>query len=397
MDDNELKILVKDIESDRVERKASIADRGKIRQAVCAFANDLPNHRQPGVIFIGANDDGGCANFSITDELLRTLADIRSDGNILPFPMMTVQKKTLEGCDLAVIIVYPTDAPPVRYKGQVWIRVGPRRAIATAEEERRLAEKRLAKDLPFDIQPVHSATLEDLDFDLFRLVYLPSSVSVEIMEKNDRSIAEQLTSLRFAAVEPQSVPTVLGILVSGKDPAQFFPGAYIQFLRIDGLELTDPIKDQKEIGGPLPDQLKMLDETLQINISTASDITSKPIETRHPDYPIVALQQLARNAVMHRTYEGTNAPVRIHWFSDRIEILSPGGAFGQVNRGNFGDPGTTDYRNPHLAEAMKNLGYVQRFGIGIELARKEMEKNGNPSPEFIVEDTFIMAIVRRRP
>jgi ATP-dependent DNA helicase RecG len=100
---------------------------------------------------------------------------------------------------------------------------------------------------------------------------------------------------------------------------------------------------------------------------------------------------------MHRTYEGTNAPVRIHWFSDRIEILSPGGAFGQVNRENFGDPGTTDYRNPHLAEAMKNLGYVQRFGIGIEIARKELEKNGNPPPEFVVEDTFIMAIVRRRP
>ena len=397
MDDRELEVFLKDIESDRVERKASITERNKIRQAVCAFANDLPNHRQPGVIFIGANDDGGCANFSITDELLRTLADIRSDGNILPFPMMTVQKKTLEGCDLAVIIVSPSDAPPVRYKGRVWIRVGPRRAIATAEEERRLAEKRLAKDLPFDIQPVHSATLEDLDFDLFRLVYLPSSVSVEIIEENDRPIADQLTSLRFAAVEPQSAPTVLGILVSGKDPAQFLPGAYIQFLRIDGLELTDPIKDQKEIVGPLPDQLKMLDETLQINISTASDITSKPIETRHPDYPIVALQQLARNAVMHRTYEGTNAPVRIHWFSDRIEILSPGGAFGQVNRENFGDPGTTDYRNPHLAEAMKNLGYVQRFGIGIEIARKELEKNGNPPPEFVVEDTFIMAIVRRGP
>ncbi len=396
MDDRELEVFLKDIESDRVERKASITERNKIRQAVCAFANDLPNHRQPGVIFIGANNDGGCTNFSITDELLRTLADIRSDGNILPFPIMTVEKKTLEGCDLAVIIVEPSDAPPVRYKGQVWIRVGPRRAIATAEEERRLAEKRLAKDLPFDIRPVHSATLEDLDLDLFRLVYLPSSVSIEIIEMNDRSITEQLTSLRFAAVEPQSAPTVLGILVSGKDPAQFLPGAYIQFLRIDGLELTDPIKDQKEIGGPLPDQLKMLDETLQINISTASDITSKPIETRHPDYPIVALHQLARNAVMHRTYEGTNAPVRIHWFSDRIEILSPGGAFGQVNRENFGDPGTTDYRNPHLAEAMKNLGYVQRFGIAIQIARKELEKNGNPPPEFAVKDSFVLVIIRRR-
>ena len=395
MDDQELENLLEDIESDRVERKDSISERDRIRQAVCAFANDLPDHRKPGVVFIGAKDDGSCANLSITDELLRTLADIRSDGNILPLPAITVQKRTLKGCDLSVVIVEPSDAPPVRYKGQVWIRVGPRRAIATAQEERRLAEKRRAKDLPYDIQPVHSATLEDLDYDIFRQVYLPSSLPAEIIEKNDRSIDDQLTSLRFASLEPQPFPTVLGILVVGKDPTRFLPGAYIQFLRIDGVELTDPIKDQKEIGGPLPEQLKMLDETLQINISTASDLTSKSIEIRQPDYPIVALQQLARNAVMHRNYDGTNAPVRIHWFSDRIEILSPGGAFGQVTRDNFGHPGKTDYRNPHLAEAMKNLGYVQRFGTAIKIARKELEKNGNPPPKFFVEDSFALVIVRR--
>jgi ATP-dependent DNA helicase RecG len=396
MDGKHLRDLLKDLESDRIERKSSITERDKIRQAVCAFANDLPNHRKPGVIFIGANDDGSCANLTITDELLRILADIRSDGNILPFPTMTVQKKKIDGCDLAVVIVEPSDSPPVRYKGRVWIRVGPRRAIATQEEERRLTEKRRAKDLPFDIHPVPSAIVDDLDFDLFNQVYLPSALSTEIIGENQRPIGQQLTSLRFVAIEPPSIPTVLGILVVGKDPRRFLPGAYIQFLRIDGMDLTDPINDQKEISGPLPDQLKILDETLQINITTALDFTSKNVETRRPDYPIVALQQLARNAVLHRIYEGTHAPVRIYWFSDRIEILSPGGAFGQVNKGNFGHPGTTDYRNPHLAEAMKNLGYVQRFGIGIQIARKELEKNGNPEPEFIVEDSFVLAIARRR-
>jgi ATP-dependent DNA helicase RecG len=397
MDEKELEILLRDLESDRVERKASIGEKDRICQAICAFANDMPDHRKPGVVFVGVNNDGTFAQLPITDDLLLTLAAIRSDGNILPLPMMTVQKRILGGCDLAVVIVEPSEAPPVRYKGQVWIRVGPRRAIATAEEERRLAEKRRAKDLPFDIRPVASATLEDLDLELFRSVYLPSSLPSELIDENERPIEQQLTSLRFAAVEPPSTPTVLGILVAGKDPIQFLPGAYIQFLRIDGSELTDPIKDQKEIAGPLLDQLKILDEILQINISTASDVTAQPLETRHPDYPIVALQQLARNAVLHRTYEGTNAPVRIHWFFDRIEISSPGGAFGQVNRENFGHPGTTDYRNPHLAEAMKNLGYVQRFGIGIPMARKELEKNGNPPPEFVVEDTYVLVIIRRRP
>ena len=53
------------------------------------------------------------------------------------------------------------------------------------------------------------------------------------------------------------------------------------------------------------------------------------------------------------------------------------------------------YRNPNLAGVMKELGYVQRFGYGITLARNEMGKNGNPPPEFQVEDAHVAVIMRR--
>ena len=54
MNEQELLALLRDIESDRVERKVRLSDPDRIRQAICAFANDLPNHQRPGVIFIGA-------------------------------------------------------------------------------------------------------------------------------------------------------------------------------------------------------------------------------------------------------------------------------------------------------------------------------------------------------
>jgi len=396
MNDNELEILLRDLESDTVERKTSLADRDKICQVICAFANDLPDNRKPGVVFIGANDDGSCARLEITEQLLITLANMRSDGNILPMPAMTVEKKRLGSGEFAVVIVQPSDAPPVRYKGRTYIRVGPRRAVATLEEERRLGEKRLARDLPYDIRPVSSATFEDLDLDMFKRVYLEASVAPDILEQNERTAEEQLASLRFFTGGQEPKPTVLGVLVIGIDPQQYIPGAYIQFLRIDGVDLTDPIKDQKEIAGPLPEMLRILDDLFQVHISSISDITTQAVEIRRSDYPIVALQQLARNAVLHRTYEGTHAPVRITWFSNRIEIQNPGGPFGQVNRENFGRPGVADYRNPHLAEAMKNLGYVQRFGVGIQLARKELQKNGNPPPDFDVQEAHVLAVLRKR-
>lgn len=389
--------MMKDLESDRVERKERPTDMEKIRQAVCAFANDMPGHGLPGVLLIGVKDDGECAGHPVTDEMPLRLADIRSDGNTLPPPSMTVERRVLGGCEVAVVTVSPSDAPPIRYKGQTWIRVGPRRAIATAEEERRLSERRRHRDLPWDIRPASSASLQDLDVDFFRTHYLHAAVSADVLRENHRTPAEQLASLRFVDGPEAPLPTNLGLMVCGKDIRGLLPGAYVQFLRIAGRDLTDPIKNQKVIDGPLSSILSRLDETLANAIETTSEFTNGPVEIRKPNYPLEALHQLSRNAVMHRTYEGTNAPVRIYWFDDRIEIHNPGGPYGQVSKANFGRPGVTDYRNPHLAEAMKNLGYVQRFGAGIPTARKALAQNGNPDLEFTVEDSFLLATVRPRP
>jgi ATP-dependent DNA helicase RecG len=393
--DSELEALMIDRESDRVERKASLANAESIREAICAFANDLPGYRLPGVVFVGINDDGSCASFALTDDRLRTLADMRSDGNILPLPVMAVQKKVLRGCEVAVVEVQPSDSPPVRLRGRTWIRVGPRRAYATSEEERRLSEKRRAGDLPLDQRPVIGATSEALDLDLYCRDYLPAALPLDVLDQNDRTTEQQLASMRFLTPDG-AVATAAGILVLGKDPRQWIPGDYIQFVRFAGQQMTDPIKDQKEIDGPLPELLRTVDEVLTAHISVSSKIAGQLIEVRHPDYPIEALRQFTRNAVLHRTYEATNSPVRLYWFDDRIEIHSPGGPFGQVNPENFGQPGVTDYRNPQIAEAMKALGYVQRFGVGIPIARRELQKNGNPPPEFTVQPANVLVTVRSR-
>jgi len=72
---------------------------------------------------------------------------------------------------------------------------------------------------------------------------------------------------------------------------------------------------------------------------------------------------------------------------------NPGGLYGQVTSGNFGK-GVTDYRNPLIAEAMHVLGYVQRFGFGVPLARRHLRNNGNPEPDFQFEPTYVAVTVR---
>ena len=73
-------------------------------------------------------------------------------------------------------------------------------------------------------------------------------------------------------------------------------------------------------------------------------------------------------------------PTMFYQYADRIELLNSGGLYGRVNRENF--PDENDYRNPIIADAMRTLGYVNRFGRGIGRVHIELEENGNGEPLF---------------
>ncbi len=393
--DSELEALLDDLESDRVERKAAFTDPKKVRQAVCAFANDFPNHKRPGIIFIGANDrDGSPANLHVTDELLRTLSDMRTDGNILPLPSLTVECRTLKGGEMAVITVLPSHMPPVRYDGRIWIRIGPRRAVASADEERILNEKRRHRDMPFDIRPFYSSSLKDLSKLIFENEYLPSAFAPDILETNGRTYEERLSSCKMVESPDCPVPTVLGLLTLAQSPQDFFSGARILFLRINGGELADDVTDSAEITGTLSQMLRRAEEKLRAHNQIGVDVISGPTHRTIEHYPIAALLQALYNAVLHRNYENTNAPVTIYWFNDRIEIHNPGGPYGRVTCENFGSPGITDYRNPNIGDVLKTYGFVQAFGRGIAIIRDQLKRNGNPEPEFICTQSAVACIIR---
>ena len=94
-----------------------------------------------------------------------------------------------------------------------------------------------------------------------------------------------------------------------------------------------------------------------------------------------ATDSLLKNlaAIMHRDYRSTG-PTMFYQYADRIELLNSGGLYGRVNRENF--PDENDYRNPIIADAMRTLGYVNRFGRGIGRVRTELIDNGNGEPLF---------------
>lgn len=388
---DQLKCLLSDLESDRVERTISTNNTDKFGQAICAFANDLPNHGQPGYLFVGVNDNGTVSGLTVTDELLKNLGAIRSDGNILPQPALNVTKVSFAEGDIAVVEVLPSDLPPVRYKGRVFIRVGPRKAFANEQEERILTERRVAKARSFDARPCLEATIDELALGQFD-AYRREVIDAETLSANHRPIEQQLSSLRLYDPERLS-PTHAGILLFGKNPRFFLPGAYVQYLKLPGTKLTDIPEDQAEISGDLHSVLKELEGRLKLLIHTSMRSVGTFEEKLLPDYPEWALRELLMNAVMHRNYD-SNTPIRFYSFNDHIEIQSPGGLYGEVTPENF--PTRNSYRNPIIAEAMKSLGFVNRFGYGVQRAQALLQQNGNLPAEFEFDEHSVLVKIYRR-
>ena len=388
MTDEEIKALLTDIEADNVERTVSTNDTNKFCEAICAFTNDLPRHGKPGYLFIGAEDrTGEITGIEITDQLLQNLASHRDSGQIVPLPSLAVYKRSFPEGDIAVVEVQPSDMPPVRYRGRVWVRVGPRRGLATEQEERLLTERRIHSARTFDMQPCLACGQDQIVSALFH-DYRSAAVAPEIIEENERDILQQMAALGLWDIRTQRV-TNAGALLLSEAPQNWLPGSYIQYVRYAGHGLESDILDERQFTGDLLTSLRALDAFIQTLFPSRPVPVSVLREKQLTPYPKLAIRELLLNAVMHRDYQ-SNAPIRFYWFSDRIEIQNQGGLYGAAIR----FPDQNDYRNPKIAEAMKTLAYVNRFGRGILTVQDVLRTNGNPPAEFdISQTTFFLATV----
>ena len=86
---DEIRELLHSTEIYRMERTTSTGDMDKFQEAICAFANDLPNSRKNGYLILGAYDNGELSGLKVTDDLLKKIAARRSPGTILPIPVMS--------------------------------------------------------------------------------------------------------------------------------------------------------------------------------------------------------------------------------------------------------------------------------------------------------------------
>lgn len=369
-------------ETSRVERTISKGDMDKFQEAICAFSNDMANSRKPGYLLIGVYDDGRLSGLKVDDKFFVKISAIRSSGNILPIPAMTCETFEFEDGDVLVVEVQPSLYPPVKYRGRTFIRIGPRRDIASEAEERLLIERRTAYMPTFDVTPCFHATIEDLNIEKIQNTYLPANIPARELQKDDRSIKEQMAAVGFYDLENDR-PTFGALALFGHNPKKYMPGLYVQFVRFDGYEITSPVEDDRQFEGNYTDLLPKLEAFIEMSIVRRRPVPVSILrEEMVSNYPYWALRELLLNSLMHRDMQG-NGPIRLYEFRDRIELVNPGGLYGNARPENF--PFINDYRNPIVAAAFKTLGYVNMFNRGVREVQRQLDENGNPPAIFNVD------------
>jgi ATP-dependent DNA helicase RecG len=160
----------------------------------------------------------------------------------------------------------------------------------------------------------------------------------------------------------------------------------------DWLGVRKNVKRQN-LTGTLPELIiiNKAAEFLKLYIQVGAEIIAfKRIDK--PDYPLEALREAVVNAIVHRDYSLEGETIRIFFYTDRVEIHSPGLLPSGVA---FGDliamRAPSRPRNVLLAQFMRYMpGYMERVGAGIRFMVNEMRELDLPDPEFREQHEFMV-------
>jgi hypothetical protein len=186
-----------------------------------------------------------------------------------------------------------------------------------------------------------------------------------------------------------------GLLLIGKDPKACLPGAYVRLIRYEGREKKageshNVVKDET-FSDPLPRLVQRLSEFIQSQFREFTFMGPDGKFVHEPEYPKVVWLEAIVNALVHRSYSQSNAPVFVEIYDDRIEVKSPGDYPAGVHPREF----IHSPRNPHLMDGMRYLRFVRMLSEGSLRMREEMAKANLPEPFFAEPGNSYVQVVLR--
>lgn len=358
MDYRELLELLAKGENERVEFKRNVNSR--VAETICALSNTFG-----GTIIIGIADDGKVLGVLNPDDELQKLSDMIS--SIVPSVKIKTEILKIDSANLIIIEIKRSNHLH-SYKNIAYVRAGKNNRPINPQELLAMAGESLL--VSFDSSPSR-VPINEADENLVREFFELRAEVRGIKPPGKLGMKESLIQIGVVNQEKhKSMFTAAGVLFFTKEPQNYFSSACIEIMQFTDSSMKELIYREK-ITGPIP---KMVEKTFEIlnekNPKVEIILSGNLRRKRIALYPELALREAVLNAVIHRNYFDPGY-IQIFLFPDKISIRNPGAfPYGVTPDNPIHKP-----RNPVISTLMYELGYVEKYGSGINRIKAEVEEN----------------------
>ncbi len=357
----------------------------RIAEVLVAFANTAG-----GTVVLGVDAQGVVGDLLLDEEVAGAL---RAALSLCVPPVVTRWHQEETPVGPVVMLQVPRSKEVHRLiDGRVIIRAGRENRVLRMAEQQEMAG-RMVHD--FELEPVPGTSMEDLDPDIIE----------EYLEKrrrrNPRSAPTPTPKLlrQIGAVTPEGTPTISGLLLFGREPQLYLPHSRAIFVKFDDTQPRGPEGSlghgrREEIIGPLA---RIIERAWRVTWEEMDkSAVVKGLEREEElEYPESAVREALVNAVAHRDYRLTGRSIEIRMYTDRLEIISPGGLPAHITLDNIVEEHYS--RNPRIVNGLFQWGYIEELGLGVDRMIEDMVAAGHPPPEFdATEDRFTVRLYNRR-
>jgi ATP-dependent DNA helicase RecG len=262
--------------------------------------------------------------------------------------------------------------------GRVLIRSGARNRPLGGQEILRLASAKSTGDYESEIVP--GAVRDDFSRKMID-EYLAKRA-----ERTKRPYNGKVDELlmEIGALTPEGKPTIAGILLFSEYPQKWLPQSSVVFARFVGTTsrgesgLAGYIR-REELTGPLPRLIEAAWNIVWSEMAVSAVVKGLEREEK-PEYPAFAVREAIVNSICHRDYRLRGRRIELRMYSDRLEVISPGGLPGFITIENIKEEHFS--RNPRIVNGLFQWGYIEELGLGIDRMIEVMEQSGHQPPNF---------------
>jgi predicted HTH transcriptional regulator len=363
--------LIHQPEGRRLEFKQELPTVADLAKTIVAFANDAG-----GDLFIGIRNEPREIVGVPEDELMNLEEQISTliHDQCYPVIIPDISFHAVDGAHFIKVQIYRGSNLPyyLKSKGKnegTYIRVGSSNRQADAEIIAEL--ERQKRNVSFDSELIHDKAVGDFDLEPFKSFF--KEKTGELLDDVAVKKMELLKEFQGNLV----LTNAYALFSEGAARKELFPYAKIECARFKGIT-TDEFIDQKTIDDNISLQAEAAYDFILRHINKGATVKGVYTESRW-EYPVVAIREAIRNAVVHRDYSLSGKDIKVAIYDDMVEITSPGKLMPSIDFNEM-EARQSDIRNKIIAPVFKKLGVIDQWGNGLKLIADELKEY--PEIEF---------------